>query len=259
MTMKTIFITGAAAGIGAATARLFAKQGWFVGLFDIDEVGLAKLQQELGANVCMTGKLNVTDEQQWQHALDTFFAKTGRLDVLLNNAGILVSGPFSEIPLKRQQLLVDINIKGVMNGCYTAYPYLKKTPQSRVINLCSASALYGQPSLAIYSASKFAVRGFTEALELEWADDGIKVMDILPLFVQTGMVNNMNADSIKNMGVHLTPEDVSNTIFQAANHQSRFPKVHWTVGASTRIFYAISGAAPDLLTRSINKFVSRHK
>ena len=259
MTAKTIFITGAAAGIGAATARLFAQQGWYVGLFDIDEVGLAKLQQELGSQTCITGLLNVADEQQWQHALHHFFSKTGRLDVLLNNAGILASGDFNEITLKRQHQLVDVNIKGVMNGCYLAFPYLQQTTNSRVINLCSASALYGQPSLAVYSATKFAVRGLTEALDLEWASHGIKVMDILPLFVQTNMVNNMAADSIKNMGVHLTAADVAQTIYQAASYKGRLPKVHWTVGKSTRFFYAISGAAPDFIARGINQFISRHK
>ena len=258
MTAKTIFITGAAAGIGAATARLFAKQGWFVGLFDIDQVGLAKLQQELGTNVCMTGLLNVADEQQWQQALDSFFSKTGRLDVLLNNAGILASGNFSEIPLKRQHQLLDVNVQGVMNGCYSAFPYLQQTANSRVINLCSASALYGQPSLAVYSATKFAVRGLTEALDLEWSTQGIRVMDVLPLFVQTNMVNNMDADSIKNMGVHLTAEDVAQTIYQAATYQGKLPKVHWTVGLPTRLFYAVSGAAPDWLSRGINQFINRH-
>ncbi|MBP9216623.1 MAG: SDR family NAD(P)-dependent oxidoreductase, partial [Agitococcus sp.] len=180
------------------------------------------------------------------------------LDVLLNNAGILASGALEDIPLARQHLLIDVNIKGVLNGCYLALPYLKQTQGSRVINLCSASALYGQPSLAVYSATKFAVRGLTEALDLEWASYGIKVMDVLPLFVQTDMVTNMNADSIKNMGIHLTANDVANTIFQAATYKGRLAKVHWTVGTSTRLFYALSGAAPDFISRSINQFISRH-
>jgi NAD(P)-dependent dehydrogenase (short-subunit alcohol dehydrogenase family) len=180
------------------------------------------------------------------------------LDVLLNNAGILASGALEDIPLARQHLLIDVNVKGVLNGCYLALPYLKQRKNSRVINLCSASALYGQPSLAVYSATKFAVRGLTEALDLEWASHGIRVMDVLPLFVQTDMVTNMNADSIKNMGVHLSASDVANTILQAARYQGRLAKVHWTVGKSTRLFYALSGAAPDFVSRTINQFISRH-
>ena len=161
------------------------------------------------------------------------------------------------IPLARQHLLIDVNIKGVLNGCYLAFPYLQKTANSRVINLCSASALYGQPSLAVYSATKFAVRGLTEALDLEWASEGIRVMDVLPLFVQTDMITQMNASSIKNMGVHLTSQDVANTILQASQYKGYLPKVHWTVGKSTRFFYAVSGVAPDLISRTINQFITR--
>lgn len=259
MSQHSIFITGAAAGIGAATARLFAAQGWFVGLFDIDEAGVHRLAQELGAKNCYAAKLDVSNAEAWQQVLTEFMQHAGRLDVLLNNAGILASGALEDIPLARQHQLIDVNVKGVLNGCYLALPYLKKTQGSRVINLCSASALYGQPSLAVYSASKFAVRGLTEALDLEWASYGIKVMDVLPLFVQTDMVTNMNADSIKNMGVHLTASDVANTILQAATYKGRLPKVHWTVGKSTRFFYALSGAAPDFIARSINQFISRHQ
>lgn len=258
MSRQSIFITGAAAGIGQATARLFAAQGWFVGLFDIDEAGVQALARELGPEHTFAAKLDVCNPNAWQQALAGFVEKAGRLDVLLNNAGILTSGPLTDTPLARQHLMIDINIKGVLNGCYLALPYLQQTSASRVINLCSASALYGQPSLAVYSATKFAVRGLTEALDLEWADYGIRVMDVLPLFVQTGMVNNMNADSIKNMGVHLTSADVAHTILQAARYTGRLPKVHWTVGASTRLFYALSGAAPDIVSRTINQFISRH-
>ena len=257
MSRQSIFITGAAAGIGRATARLFAANGWFVGLFDVDETGLQTLSKELGSENCCVGVLNVCDVDAWQKNLDLFMEKAGRFDVLLNNAGILASGALTSIPLARQHLLIDVNIKGVLNGCYLAFPYLQKTPNSRVINLCSASALYGQPSLAVYSATKFAVRGLTEALDLEWAAEGIRVMDILPLFVQTDMVTNMNASSIKNMGVHLTSQDVANTILQAAQYQGRLPKVHWTVGTSTRFFYAVSGVAPDLISRTINQFITR--
>lgn len=257
MSRPSIFITGAAAGIGQATARLFAAQGWFVGLFDVDEIGLKKMSQELGADNSYAGVLNVTDVEAWQKNLTAFMQQAGRLDVLLNNAGILASGTLESIPLARQHLLIDVNIKGVLNGCYSALPHLKNTQGSRVINLCSASALYGQPSLAVYSATKFAVRGLTEALDLEWAAHGIKVMDILPLFVQTDMVTNMNASSIKNMGVHLTSQDVADTILQAALYNKKIAKVHWTVGFSTRLFYALSGAAPDIISRAINQFITR--
>lgn len=256
MSRPSIFITGAAAGIGQTTARLFAGKGWFVGLYDVDLAGVEALASELGASNAIAGKLDVTDPAGWTAALEGFFAKAGRFDVLLNNAGILASGPFESIPLERQHRIVDINFKGVLNGCHAGLPFLHRTPGSRVINLASASAIYGQPSLATYSATKFAVRGLTEALDLEWQDYGVRVMDVLPLFVQTGMVKDMNAKSISTLGVNLTPADVAATIFEAASYQGRTPRVHWMVGAQTKLFYTLTGLSPDWVNRFIARRIS---
>lgn len=255
MARSSIFITGAAAGIGQAVARLFAAKGWFVGLYDVDQAGVERLAAELGAENALAGRLDVTDPAGWEQALAAFQAKAGRLDVLLNNAGILASGPLESVPLARLHLIVDINVKGVLNGCYQALPYLKKTPGARVINMASASAIYGQPSLAVYSASKFAVRGLTEALDLEWQAHGIRVMDVLPLFVQTGMVKDMNAKSIGKLGVGLAADDVAATIWQAATHNGK-PRVHWLVGLQTRLFYTAASLSPDWLNRLITRRIA---
>ncbi|MDX5299219.1 MAG: SDR family oxidoreductase [Gammaproteobacteria bacterium] len=256
MSHQSIFITGAAAGIGQATARLFAGKGWFVGLYDVDEAGVQALARELGEKNTCAGRLDVTQSEDWEAALADFVSRAGRLDVLVNNAGVLASGPLEETPLSKWHTLVDVNVKGVLNGCYLALPYLKRTSGARVINLCSASALYGQPSLAVYSATKFAVRGLTEALDLEWSVHGIKVMDVLPLFVQTGMVEDMNATSIRRMGVHLTARDVAQTLWRAAHYNGRLPKTHWTVGLPTRLFYGLSGSVPDVVSRFINSRIT---
>lgn len=257
MTQRSIFITGAAAGIGAATARRFAARGWFVGLFDVDVAGVERLAAELGAGRSLAGKLDVTSAAEWQTTLETFVRRTGRLDVLLNNAGILASGPFESIPLARQQAIVDVNVKGVLNGCHAAFPYLRDTKGARVINMSSASAMYGQPSLAIYSSTKFAVRGLTEALDLEWAPHGIRVMDIMPLFVQTAMVQGMDAQAIGKLGVNLGPEDVAAEIFEAATDAPLLPRVHRVVGLQTKFFYKVAGLAPDWLARFINQQLTR--
>lgn len=255
MSRPSIFITGAAAGIGRSTALHFARQGWFVGAFDVDAASLAETGRQLGSNG-LTGTLDVTDADAWAPALEHFFNAAGkRLDVLLNNAGVLVSGPFEDTAIARHHRLVDINIKGVMNGCHAALPWLKQTPDSRVINLSSASAIYGQPSLASYSASKFAVRGLTEALDLEWQAHGVRVMDVWPLFVSTGMVQGMQANSIERLGVSLTPDDVAAVIWQAATHQGSF-RVHWPVGLSSKLFAQTSKLSPAWLNRLINKKIA---
>jgi NAD(P)-dependent dehydrogenase (short-subunit alcohol dehydrogenase family) len=245
---QCVFITGAASGIGRATATLFVKRGWFVGLADIDDAALAGLARELGPQHVWTCKLDVTSEAGWQAALAGFARRAGRLDLLVNNAGILISGPFEANPLARHHALVDVNVKGVLNGCHLAKPYLLRTPGARVINLSSSSAEYGQASLATYSATKFAVRGLTEALNVEWQADGIRVMDVMPLFVRTAMVDGMDAASVRRLGVRLTPEDVARVVWRAAQYRG-YGKVHWPVGWMARLLHAMGGMAPDRVSR----------
>ncbi|MEC7120541.1 MAG: SDR family oxidoreductase, partial [Pseudomonadota bacterium] len=235
MSKKSIFITGAGAGIGAATARLFAESGWQVGLFDQNFAAVAKLAQEIGSDRAMAGSLNVGNAQQWQSALDAFVSWAGQLDVLLNNAGILYSGAFENTRLVDHVRTMQVNINGVLNGCHSAFPHLKANPHgARVINLSSASAIYGQTNLASYSASKFAVRGLTEALDGEWKTYQIRVMDIMPMFVQTAMVTNMDAGSIKKMGVHLNADDVAQVIYKAATAHRMLAPTHWPVGLTSK-------------------------
>jgi NADP-dependent 3-hydroxy acid dehydrogenase YdfG len=245
-------ITGAANGIGLATARLFAARGWFVGAADLDVHALAPLMAELGENKVMPLALDVRDPAAWQGALAALHERHGRLDLLVNNAGILISGPFEDNPLARHHALVDVNLKGLINGCLLAKPYLAATPGACVINLSSAAAIYGQASLATYSATKFAVRGLTEALNIEWQADGIRVMDVMPLFVRTNMVERMRARSIARLGVHLMPEDVARVVWRAAHYRG-YGKVHWPVGAGAAWMHRLTAPSPDRL----NRFVAR--
>jgi NAD(P)-dependent dehydrogenase (short-subunit alcohol dehydrogenase family) len=248
---STVFITGAASGIGRATASLFAQRGWLVGVADIDDAAVAALARELGPDRAWSCRLDVTQEREWEQALAGFVEHAGRLDLLVNNAGILISGPFTANPLARHHALVEVNVKGVLNGCHFARPYLLRTPGARVINLSSASAEYGQASLATYSATKFAVRGLTEALNVEWQADGIRVMDVMPLFVRTAMVDGMDAASVRRLGVRLTAEDVARVVFKAAEYKGSFGKVHWPVGWMARLLHAIGGAGPDRVSRFV--------
>lgn len=252
----SVLISGAANGIGRATARLFAQHGWFVGLGDIDSKGLDALQQELGVDNALAMPLDVTKADDWNAILTRFYQRTGRLDVLVNNAGLLISGNFEANPLARHHALIDVNLTGLLNGCYQSFEYLRQTPKAQVINLSSSSALYGQASLATYSATKFAVRGLTEALNIEWEKYGISVVDIMPLFVQTNMVTDMDANSIKVFGVNHTAEDVAQTIWKAASQRQKFNKVHWPVGIMPTLLLRLTGLTPAWLNRLTVKRIS---
>ena len=254
---RCIFITGAANGIGRACARLFASQGWRVGVADIDQSALDTLVQELGTEKAQAFHVDVTQAEDWAVALAAFHSQCGRLDVLLNNAGILISGPFAASPLAQHHALVDVNIKGVLNGCYLAKQYLQATPDSRVINLSSTSAVYGQASLATYSSTKFAIRGLIEALNIEWQDDGIRVMDIMPLYVRTAMLKDIKARSADRLGVQLTPEDVAATVWKAANFTGSFGKVHWPLNWQAVWMFRLTSMTPDWLARAIARRIAR--
>lgn len=248
---KNAFVTGAASGIGKATAKQLLAQGWRVGIADIDEQALEQVKTELGEQDCEFFVLDVTSPEQWHEALTQFTKDNERLDVLVNNAGIVASGSFEDTSLQKQLSVADVNFKGVLIGCHAAFPYLKASPKACVVNMSSASAIYGQPALAAYSASKFAVSGLTESLSLEWEKYGIRVVDIIPLFVNTNMVVDLDAKAMNHFGVTLSADDVAKTIFKAIN--SNRNKVHWPVGFHAKTSYFMSTFSPDWLVRLVNK------
>lgn len=260
MDSPTVFITGAAAGIGRATALNFARHGYRVGAYDIDTAGLATLHDEItaGGGEVTIGTLDVVDATDWTRQLEAFTGGSRRLDILINNAGVLSAGRFEEVALDVQRRMVDINIFGTMAGMHTAFTCLRNTPGSQVVNLCSASAIYGQPELAVYSATKFAVRGLTEALELEWRRYGIRVIAMWPLFVATAMVDGVETGSTRSLGVHLSAGDVAEAIYAATHPDRRWPsRAHYPVGRQTKVLAALSQVSPNWATRLLTRTLSR--
>jgi NAD(P)-dependent dehydrogenase (short-subunit alcohol dehydrogenase family) len=248
-----IFVTGAASGIGRACAELFAQRGWFVGLYDVDEAGAATVAAALGEGNAIAGVLDVSDVLAWERALAEFWQHSGRrLDVLLNNAGILATGPFEAVALAKHDAMLAVNVGGTINGCHAAFPYLRLTPGARVINMASATAIYGQPDLVTYSATKFAVRGFTEGLDLEWRRFGIRVSDVWPSFVKTNMAANFaHIGSARSLGVRLEPADVAGTVWASATTRTLFHRTHWTVGLQAGMLALATRFAPAAISRQV--------
>ncbi len=252
MDRKCIFITGAASGIGRETARLFAKNGWFVGLTDVNEEGLLSLQTEIGPGKCFRKTMDVTDLDSVCRTMEHFIEATGgRMDVLFNNAGIIKFGPFDQSDIAYLKRIVDINLTGVLNCTHCAVKYLKATPGARLINMASASVIYGMPDMAVYSATKHAVRALTEAWDIEFKIYGITVSDITAPYVRTPLLDvPEKVHSIDKFGVTSEPEDVAKTVWKAAHGK----KLHWKVGASTPVMMTLFSLLP-FLQRTIIKFI----
>jgi NAD(P)-dependent dehydrogenase (short-subunit alcohol dehydrogenase family) len=235
---KSIFITGAARGIGAETARLFLAKGWHVGASDVNADALAAFGREAGSERLSIHPADVRDFGAIEFALGDFARSTGgRLDAVFANAGVLFMGPDERITRSQKDLLVDVNVRGVIHTIDAAFPYLVRTPGARVVAMSSTSAEYGSPEHALYSATKFFVRGLTEALDIEYRAHGIRVAGIYVPYVQTGMVFDapVKPASIERLGVKIPPRRVAETVWRAVNGRHR---VHWRVGLDAKLINA---------------------
>lgn len=256
---KSIFITGAASGIGKATAELFADRSWFVGLYDVDEVGLAEVTKQIGEENCVSAKLDVRNRDDWQAAVKQFGEATdGRMTVLFNNAGVGRHGWFEEMSGEDNDWVVDVNVKGVINGVQAALPLLRDTPGSRIVNTASTAGVFGAPKLAVYSATKFAVRGLTEALDVEFSNIGIRVTSLMPWFIDTPILdmgkaegaNEKMSDQIREQGQDVYPVEIAAEKAWEAAHGK---EVHYMAGKMAERTRFAARFMPKRLKKTLEK------
>ena len=224
---RAIFITGAASGMGRETARLFHAHGWFVGGFDVNEAGLATLADELG-EAGLTRRLDVTDRADFTAAFAAFAEATGgRMDILFNNAGIGRGGAFVDQPFEDVMAVVNVNFIGVLNGIHLGADLLKATPGSLCFTTSSSSATYGMPGIAVYSATKHAVKGLTEALAIELKPFGVRVADVLPGLIDTPILPDGVAAAAPKTGMFRTiqPIEIAKVVWRAYHEDV----LHWYV------------------------------
>jgi NAD(P)-dependent dehydrogenase (short-subunit alcohol dehydrogenase family) len=237
MTRKAIFITGGGSGIGRAVAQRFAREGWFVGLADISENGMAETAALLPTGGSFTVKLDVRDRAAWDDALAAFAAAAGgRIDVVFNNAGVPLGGALLDASVGEVERTLDVNLKGVIFGAQAAHRWLKASaPGSCLLNTSSASGLYGASGTAIYGATKFGVRAITESLDGEWAGDEIRVRSLMPGYIDTPLLtqapNHASNKDIRShvlsAGLEITPvSDVADAAWAAVHGE----RLHTLVG-----------------------------
>ncbi|NDA16432.1 MAG: beta-ketoacyl-ACP reductase [Burkholderiaceae bacterium] len=223
---KVALITGAAKGIGFATAKRFTEEGAKVMLADLNE----------GAVMEAVGKLknaepyvlNVTDRASIQRAVDDIIAKHQRIDILINNAGITQDARLVKMTEEQFDAVIDVNLKGVFNCTQLVVPHMLEAKKGAIVNASSVVGIYGNFGQTNYSATKFGVIGFTKTWAREFGQKGIRVNAVCPGFIATEMVKAMPENILQSIEQRSwmarlgTPEEMANVYLFLASDEASY-------------------------------------
>jgi NAD(P)-dependent dehydrogenase (short-subunit alcohol dehydrogenase family) len=219
---KVVLITGAASGIGAATARRAALVGHGVILADIDERGASIVAADIGPAATAVG-LDIRSEASWTRALDEVWARHGRLDVLVNNAAIVHTGFARDVPLAKHEHTIATNFMGAVTGMLSVLPRFKAQGSGHIVNVSSMTAFIPFPGIASYAAAKHALRAFHHGLALEERHGPVKFTIVYPTATETPMLDKEAEDDAMALafaGTPMTAEAVAEAILEAVRKQS---------------------------------------
>lgn len=188
---KVALVTGGASGIGRAAAELFVREGARVAVADISEDGVHRVAETLPNVEVLPLTLDVTSEPAWKAAVAAVLDRWGRLDVLVNNAGISFGKPLTDTALDEWRRVMAVNLDGVFLGIKHGGAAMRRTGGGSIVNVSSASGIKPAPGAAAYCASKAGVRMLTRTAALELAPDGIRVNSVSPSGVVTPMWESM--------------------------------------------------------------------
>ncbi len=239
---KVALVTGAASGIGRASAEILAREGAAVILTDVQAIG-----EDVAASIRKSGGKarfvahDVTSESEWKSIIAGIEKTEGRLDILVNNAGIAVAGLIHELSLEQWRHQMAVNVDGVFLGVKSSLPLMRKTPRREtgggsIINISSVAGLRGAANLSAYCTSKGAVRLFSKSVAIECAvmQDGIRSNSIHPGLIETpiwgqvvpGTNEPLDLDAMSAMRVPLkrkgVPADIGNVVLFLASDDSSY-------------------------------------
>lgn len=229
---KVAFITGGARGMGAAEAKLFAREGAKVVVADVlvDE-GEKTVEEiiELGGDAFFI-TLDVTNESDWETSIGVTVEKYGKLDILVNNAGIVIPGGVEETSVEDWDFTMDVNAKGVFLGTKAVIPEMRKSGGGSIVNISSTAGIAGMVDRAAYTSSKGAVRIFTKSTALECANDGIRANSVHPGLIRTPLTEGRFNDPdflgprMDNLplGRPAEPEEVAYGVLYLASDESSY-------------------------------------
>lgn len=230
---KVALISGGARGMGAAEARMFAREGAKVVIGDVLEAEGRQVEAEINeiGGECVFVLLDVTQEDQWQQAMETAVTRFGKLDILVNNAGIALRGVLEDTSSEDWDIVMDLNAKGVFLGTKAAIPEMRKAGGGSIVNISSMSGMVGQSYIQpVYNASKGAVRIFTKAAAVQYAKEGIRVNSVHPGPIDTPMAGERltnpelqrQADERSPLGRTAHPDEVAYGVLFLASDEASF-------------------------------------
>jgi 3-oxoacyl-[acyl-carrier protein] reductase len=223
---KIALITGAANGIGFATAKRFDEEGAKVMLADMDEGAVNQAVAKL--NHAEPYVINVTDRASIQKTVDTIIAKHHRIDILINNAGITQDARLIKMSEEQFDAVIDVNLKGVFNCTQMVIPHMLEAKKGAIVNASSVVGIYGNFGQTNYSASKFGVIGLTKTWAREFGQKGIRVNAVCPGFIATEMVKAMPENILQSIEQRSwmdrlgTPEEIANVYLFLASDEASY-------------------------------------
>lgn len=251
---KVCVITGCASGIGKHMAGVMARAGATVVLTDVEEAGLAATAQALGGvgSTVRVHRLDVSKAEQWESVITSTISDFGRIDILLNIAGISWSSDIADATPVLIDRHVDINLKGVMYGTHFAAEQMVRQRSGHIVNIASLAGLSPVPGMSLYSASKFGVRGFSLSIWSELKPHNVHVSVICPDAVATPMLEHEALDPKASMsfsGNHiLTVQDIERAIVHGALRKKKLEVVvPFSMSGLTRFVCALPALAMPLL------------
>nr|WP_042191527.1 SDR family oxidoreductase [Kibdelosporangium sp. MJ126-NF4]CEL20135.1 putative oxidoreductase [Kibdelosporangium sp. MJ126-NF4]CTQ97360.1 putative oxidoreductase [Kibdelosporangium sp. MJ126-NF4] len=210
-----VLVTGGGRGIGAAAARLFAERGATVWLGDLDVDVAATTAREIGPSA-HAHPLDVTERDSFRAFAQAAIDQHDRIDVLVNNAGVMPIGDFIDEPDATSATTIDVNVWGLINGMRTVLPHMIGRTRGHVVNVASMAGKFPVPGLAVYNASKFAALGLSLAIREEYADTGVSVSAVLPSAVRTRLSSGI---PLGHGMPTVDPDDVARAIVRSVSRR----------------------------------------